>query len=328
MVWSDEERERTGPKGDSGVRAGLLNEASDTGVAAGGIGIGGIGAVSLTARGTQNGLILRANGSASKESLWEALRGFIQSRRSFVEGNEVIIEWAGDTSPSEDTVSFVRANVLRDFDIDLMDGGRVSGGVDESDTQVRSQSGVGLSEQVTTSGQGLSGPSLFGGLEAALGGDSGKPSSRGSDDRSRTELSSGARLGATPKVGWGAAIANWDDADARIVYGTLRSGQKVETEHSIVVFGDVNSGAEIVAGGDVIVLGNLRGVAHAGAYDETGGGRVIFALHLEPTQLRIGAVISRGMGGGSTPEIARVDGQSIIVEPYQAKGAPSGRKAA
>ncbi len=324
MVWSDEEQEKEGPKGAS--RAGVAGRVS-TGAP------NIIGAVNLTARGTQNGLILRASGSASQEAIWDALRGFIQSRRSFVEGNQVIIEWAGDTSPSEDTVSFVRANVLREFDIDLMDGGRVSGGSDEVDVQVGSRAGISLTEEHHSgqhhSGQHHPGPSLFGGLEAALGGDSRKSSSsRGSDEKSRSELSSGARLGATPKVGWGAAIANWDDADARVVYGTLRSGQKVETEHSLVIFGDVNSGAEIVAGGDVIVLGNLRGVAHAGAYDETGGGRVIFALHLEPTQLRIGAVISRGMGGGSTPEIARVDGQSIVVEPYQAKGAPSGRKAA
>jgi septum formation inhibitor MinC len=290
----------------------------------------------LVARGTQDGLVLRADGRASAEVLWDALRGFIQSRRSFVEGNQVIIEWANE-NPSDETVSFVRANVLRDFDIELINGGLVS------DEGSASDSGAGKVDSRSSfrgyevrSGEALSagassglavaaggGPSLFGGIEAALGSGAGGRSGAGSAERT-----SGAKLGATSKVGWGAAVANWDDADARVVYGTLRSGQKVETEHSVVVFGDVNSGAEIVAGGDVVVLGNLRGVAHAGAYDETGGGRVIFALHLEPTQLRIGAVISRGMGGGSTPEIARVDGPGIVVEPYQAKGAPSGRRAA
>ena len=115
----------------------------------------------------------------------------------------------------------------------------------------------------------------------------------------------------------------WDDPDARIIYGTLRSGQKVETEHSIVVFGDVNSGAEVIAGGDIVILGTLRGIAHAGAYDESGGGRVIFSLNLHPTQLRIGLVISRGGGEnssrGTVAEVARVENNMIVVEPYQSR---------
>ena len=90
-----------------------------------------------------------------------------------------------------------------------------------------------------------------------------------------------------------------------------------------MIIGDVNSGAELVAGGDIIVLGSLRGVAHAGAYDETGGGRFIFSIDLQPTQLRIGSLISRGSSdapaGGS--EIARVDGTTIVVESYQSRTA-------
>ena len=100
----------------------------------------------------------------------------------------------------------------------------------------------------------------------------------------------------------------------------MRSGQRIESEHSVIVVGDVNSGAEIVAGGDIIVLGTLRGVAHAGAYDETGGGRLIFALNLAPTQLRIGAIISRGSSEGKHgAEVARVEGNLIVVEAYQAR---------
>jgi septum site-determining protein MinC len=117
--------------------------------------------------------------------------------------------------------------------------------------------------------------------------------------------------------------AAWDDADTRTIHATLRSGQRVETEHSLVIIGDVNSGAEIIAGGDIVVLGTLRGVAHAGAYDETGGGRVIFALNLVPTQLRIGSVISRGSSEGTSgAEVARVEGNLIVVEPYISKSAP------
>ena len=47
--------------------------------------------------------------------------------------------------------------------------------------------------------------------------------------------------------------------------GSLRSGQKIEVEGSIVVIGDVNSGAEVIAADNIIVVGTLRGLAHAGA---------------------------------------------------------------
>ena len=47
--------------------------------------------------------------------------------------------------------------------------------------------------------------------------------------------------------------------------GSLRSGQRLEFEGSIVVIGDVNAGAEVVAGENIIILGDLRGLAHAGA---------------------------------------------------------------
>ena len=46
--------------------------------------------------------------------------------------------------------------------------------------------------------------------------------------------------------------------------GSLRSGQKIEFEGSLVILGDVNAGAEVLAEDNVVVLGNLRGMAHAG----------------------------------------------------------------
>ena len=47
--------------------------------------------------------------------------------------------------------------------------------------------------------------------------------------------------------------------------GSLRSGQRIEEDGSIVILGDVNSGAEVIASDNIIVLGTLRGLAHAGA---------------------------------------------------------------
>ena len=53
--------------------------------------------------------------------------------------------------------------------------------------------------------------------------------------------------------------------------GTLRSGQKIEVDGSIVILGDINPGAQIVAGGNVVVS----------------------ALMMEPMQIQIGSYIAR-----------------------------------
>ena len=47
--------------------------------------------------------------------------------------------------------------------------------------------------------------------------------------------------------------------------GSLRSGQRIEFEGSLVIIGDVNSGAEVIAEENIVVLGALRGLAHSGA---------------------------------------------------------------
>ncbi|MCI8759880.1 MAG: septum site-determining protein MinC [Clostridia bacterium] len=71
--------------------------------------------------------------------------------------------------------------------------------------------------------------------------------------------------------------------------GSLRSGQKVESEGSLVIIGDVNSGAEVIASDNIIVLGALRGLAHAGA---KGNKQAIIAAGLVDTvQIRIANVV-------------------------------------
>lgn len=71
--------------------------------------------------------------------------------------------------------------------------------------------------------------------------------------------------------------------------GSLRSGQKIETEGSLVVLGDVNSGAEVIASDNIIVLGALRGLAHAGA---KGNKQAIVAAGLfDAVQIRIANVV-------------------------------------
>ena len=47
--------------------------------------------------------------------------------------------------------------------------------------------------------------------------------------------------------------------------GTLRSGQQIESQTSLIVLGDVNPGAKVIAKGNIVVLGALKGIAYAGA---------------------------------------------------------------
>ncbi len=71
--------------------------------------------------------------------------------------------------------------------------------------------------------------------------------------------------------------------------GSLRSGQKIEYEGSLVILGDVNAGAEVLAGENIVVLGILRGMAHAGAKGNKEA--IIAAASIESPQIRIANIV-------------------------------------
>lgn len=73
--------------------------------------------------------------------------------------------------------------------------------------------------------------------------------------------------------------------------GTLRSGQVLEFDTSIVILGDVNAGAQVVSAGNVVILGKLLGNVYAGASGRENS--FVVALQMNPTQIRIGDVIAR-----------------------------------
>ncbi len=120
-----------------------------------------------------------------------------------------------------------------------------------------------------------------------------------------------------------------------VVRRTLRSGQSIRHSGPVIIIGDVNPGAEVVAGGDVIVWGHLRGMVHAGALGDDEA--IVCALHLVPTQLRIGSHIARppdkadedaardredeGKKGQESlaprPEVARVVEGRIVVDAWE-----------
>ncbi|MCK8060672.1 MULTISPECIES: septum site-determining protein MinC [unclassified Fusibacter] len=101
--------------------------------------------------------------------------------------------------------------------------------------------------------------------------------------------------------------------------GTLRSGRRLDSDGHIIVLGDVNPGAELSAAGNIVVMGALRGFAQAGRDGDDE--RIVVALKLQPTQIRIGKWITRppdeGHEGPEYPEIAVVKENRIIIEPYR-----------
>lgn len=76
-----------------------------------------------------------------------------------------------------------------------------------------------------------------------------------------------------------------ENSETKFYRGSLRCGQKLEFEGSLVILGDVNNGAEVIAGENIVVLGILRGLAHAGAKGNTKA--IIAANLIESPQIRI-----------------------------------------
>ena len=76
------------------------------------------------------------------------------------------------------------------------------------------------------------------------------------------------------------------DGNGQFYRGTLRNGQVLETESSIVVLGDVYPGSAIISARDIIVLGGLFGEAYAGGNGSSA--HYVVALEMSPEKLKIG----------------------------------------
>jgi septum site-determining protein MinC len=103
---------------------------------------------------------------------------------------------------------------------------------------------------------------------------------------------------------------------ALVVNKTLRSGQKVVYDGSVIVIGDVNPGAQVIAGEDIIILGACRGVAHAGANGNQAA--TITAAKILATQLRIAGLIARSPDELDKPaymETAKIKNGAVVIEP-------------
>lgn len=80
-----------------------------------------------------------------------------------------------------------------------------------------------------------------------------------------------------------------ENSETKFHKGSLRSGQKIEFEGSLVILGDVNAGAEVIAGENIVVLGELRGLAHAGAKGNIKA--IIASNEIDCPQIRIANIV-------------------------------------
>jgi septum site-determining protein MinC len=310
----------------------------------------------VIARGTEDGLVLRVDGRCSYDRLALALQTFLSSRKGFLRGSKVIsLEWLHDVPSGDIRASLMEEirssfglhvnEILNDSEINRERNKVLSGdGVGEIFEQVAAFDNVieeaYLEEKVVDNYADVEVVEQEDDKAGLLRVKSSSVNRTGGDHaggavKERRKLRFGSRSEDSDTLRRESAakdVVNLKpvshEEEGTITYATLRSGQIVESDHTVVVVGDVNSGAEVVSGGDVIILGNLRGVAHAGAFNEDGDSRMIFAMGFAPTQIRIGSLISRGSGesGGGVqqdfgPEFARVENGEIVVVSYSSKQA-------
>ena len=110
--------------------------------------------------------------------------------------------------------------------------------------------------------------------------------------------------------------------------GTLRSGQVLDCESSIIILGDINPGAKVISKGNIVVLGSLKGNAYAGANGNEQA--FVAALTMDPIQIKIGDVIARSadkvqagkkrrkrhiVETEADPQVALVKDGNIYIEP-------------
>lgn len=71
-------------------------------------------------------------------------------------------------------------------------------------------------------------------------------------------------------------------------YGSLVSGEQLETDESVVIIGDVPAGAGVVSNADVVVLGSLKGSVYAGLSGKPDS--FIAALEFSPESYNIAGI--------------------------------------
>ena len=101
-----------------------------------------------------------------------------------------------------------------------------------------------------------------------------------------------------------------------VINHTVRGGQEVKVNSSVLICGNVNPGAQVIAGGSIDIRGTCRGFVHAGAFgDKTAW---VVADRLMPAQIRIADLVARAPDEPeqvSRAERAMIRNDQIIFEP-------------
>ncbi|MBO4902545.1 MAG: septum site-determining protein MinC [Lachnospiraceae bacterium] len=77
-----------------------------------------------------------------------------------------------------------------------------------------------------------------------------------------------------------------DHTDGQFYKGTIRAGQVLETDSSVIILGDINPGAEVISSGNIVILGTLYGHAYAGSQGNSSC--FVVALDMKPAVIKIG----------------------------------------
>lgn len=110
-------------------------------------------------------------------------------------------------------------------------------------------------------------------------------------------------------------------SDGQFYRGTLKNGEILETESSIVILGDVYPGCAIISARDIIILGGLFGEAYAGGSGNPG--HYVAALEMSPEKLKIGDFKYHAKEKSSKwsirakvqPKIAYVKAGKVVIDP-------------
>ena len=101
-----------------------------------------------------------------------------------------------------------------------------------------------------------------------------------------------------------------------VINHTVRGGQEIKANCSVLICGNVNPGAQVIAGGSIDIRGTCRGFVHAGAFgDKTA---CVVADRLMPAQIRIADLIARAPDEdikANQAERAMIKDNMIIFEP-------------
>lgn len=101
--------------------------------------------------------------------------------------------------------------------------------------------------------------------------------------------------------------------------GSVKAGETLETDSSLIILGDVNNGASVSASGNIIILGTLFGHVHAGCFGDSKS--FVVALELKSTRVRIADYSemfteknTRFIKNRAVPKIIYADGDRLVAK--------------